>query len=262
MLSRLFLPAVVLILSFSTFAVAQESAKAKQEDSQMEKEHAAATLEHLNWQTKIMKRKAEHRSALAALASLQADLLKHEAELEMMSLKIMTHQNEMAAHDHAISEHEEHGKGGQHNELKKEHAEFMGDHKKMKKEIDASTSHHKELIDGIMQLIKKHKSEFNEREMGDSGGTRKSNNTGSIDSLKSELTKLKKTLEFEKVSRAQQLSNLQSMSVRTQAKLKEKTRQYNEEQKKSQTIVRELKEVNRRLAEQDAELAKLKLKVK
>ena len=168
MLSRLMLSAVVLVLSCSFHAVAQESAKAKQEDSQMEKEHKAATMEHRKWKTKIMQRKADHRSALAALAQLQADLLKHEAELEMMSLKIMTHQNEMAVHDHAIIEHEEHGKGAQHNELKKEHAEFMVDHKKMKQEIDSTTSHHKELIDAIMQLVKKHKAEFNEHGMKDS----------------------------------------------------------------------------------------------
>ena len=168
MLSRLLLSAAVLVLSFSAHAVAQESAKAKQEDSQMEKQHKSAMKEHLSWQTKIMHRKAEHRSAMAALAQLQADLLKHEAELELMSLKIMIHQNEMAVHEHAIVEHEETGKGAQHDKLKKVHAKFMMGHEKMKDKIDATTSHHKELIDAIMQLIKKHKAKFNEHGMSDS----------------------------------------------------------------------------------------------
>ena len=168
MLSRFLLPAVLLVLSMSFNLVAQESAKDKQEDSQMEKEHASATMEHLKWQTTIMKRKAEHRSALAALAALQADLLKHEAELEMLSLKIQIHQNEMAVHDHAIMDHEKTGKSTQHKMLGKEHVEFMKHHTMLKKKMSAEEPHHDELISAIMQLVKKHKAEFHEHGMSDS----------------------------------------------------------------------------------------------
>ena len=357
MLSRLLLSAAVLVLSFSAHAVAQESAKAKHEDSQMEKQHKSAMKEHLSWQTKIMHRKAEHRSAMAVLAHLQADLLKHEAELELMSLKIMIHQNEMAVHEHAIVEHEETGKGAQHDKLKKVHAKFMMGHEKMKDKIDATTSHHKELIDAIMQLIKKHKAKFNEHGMSDSTKpiseteakilnalnqpvnfdfsettwteikelleakydisivvtasakdklTKKetfttklsgislknalqielakknatfvvkndaiqiisldkkaqpkktpSTKTRSIDSLNDEIAKLKKTLEFEKASRKQQLATLQSVHKQTQAELEEASKRFLEEQKRSQESARELQITNRNFADLTAELAKL-----
>ena len=359
MLSRILMPAAVLVLSFSTLAVAQESAKAKHEDSQMEKQHQSATKEHLSWLIKITQRRAQHRSALAALAQLQADLLKHEAELEMMSLKSMTHQNEMSIHDHAIMEHEEHGKGAQHDELKKEHAAFMKEHEKIRDEMDATTSHHEELIDAIMQLVKKHKAKFNEYGLREStkpfiseaeakvlnalnqpvnfhweeqswteikeqletafgikivvtdsakdnlpenetfnsqlsGVSLKkalqielakknvtfvvkdgvlqiisldkkaqpkktlSTKTRSIDSLNDEIAKLKKTLEFEKASRKQQLANLQAVNKAVTEQLKAVSEQFARERKRSDDNARELQETNRNLDHLTAELAKAK----
>ena len=251
MLSRLMLPAVALVLFCSFHAVAQESAKAKQEDSQMQKEHAAATQDHLSWQTKIMQRKAEHRSALAALAQLQADLMKHEAELEMMSLKVMTHQNEMAVHDHAIVNHEEHGKGEHHAELRKDHSEYMINHAKMKQEVNVTTSHHKELIDAIMQLIKKHKAKFYEQGMSDSTETR------SIDSLNNEIANLKKTREFEKASWKKQLADLYSINEVAQLQLEDVSERFSEEQRRFHDSAVEVRRTNQNFADLTAELAKL-----
>ena len=88
--------------------------------------------------------------------------------------------------------------------------------------------------------------------------TRASSASSSIDSLKDIRAQLKKDLELEKASRAQQLANLQSLNQQTRSQLEEKATQFNEEQKISQGYARELQEANRRLADQDTELAKIK----
>jgi len=88
--------------------------------------------------------------------------------------------------------------------------------------------------------------------------TRASNATNSIDLLKNETANLDKLLAAEQVSRAQQLANLQSQNRLAQEALAEKATQFNEEQKKAQGYARELLEANRRLKDQDAELAGIK----
>jgi len=88
--------------------------------------------------------------------------------------------------------------------------------------------------------------------------TRASNATSSIDLLKNETANLDKLLAAEQVSRAQQLANLQSQNRLAQEALAEKATQFNEEQKKAQGYARELLEANRRLKDQDAELAGIK----
>jgi len=89
--------------------------------------------------------------------------------------------------------------------------------------------------------------------------TRASSASSSIDSLKDTTVLLEKTLEFEKSSRALQLKNLQTLNVQTQSQLEDKSQQFNEVQKTSQALGRELQEANRRLADQDKELADIKL---
>ena len=88
--------------------------------------------------------------------------------------------------------------------------------------------------------------------------TRARNATNSIDLLKNETANLDKLLAAEQVSRAQQLANLQSQNRLAQEALAEKATQFNEEQKKAQGYARELLEANRRLKDQDAELAGIK----
>ena len=58
----------------------------------------------------------------------------------------------------------------------------------------------------------------------------------SIDSLNDEIAKLKKTLEFEKASRKQQLANLQSVYKATQAELKDVSKRFLEEQRRSHKV--------------------------
>ena len=82
--------------------------------------------------------------------------------------------------------------------------------------------------------------------------------TSSVDLLKNETATLEKTLAFHKASRAQQLGNLQSQNRLAQEQLTQKATQFNEEQKISQGYARELEEANRRLKDQDAELANIK----
>ena len=82
--------------------------------------------------------------------------------------------------------------------------------------------------------------------------------TSSVDLLKNESANLEKTLAYEMASRAQQLGNLQSQNLLAQEQLAEKATQFNEEQKISQGYARELEEANRRLKDQDAELANIK----
>ena len=82
--------------------------------------------------------------------------------------------------------------------------------------------------------------------------------TSTIDTLENKVAKLERTQKFERASRAKQLANLQSLNRQTQSQLEEKTKQFNEEQKISQALRRELEEANRRIANQAAELAELK----
>lgn len=101
-------------------------------------------------------------------------------------------------------------------------------------------------------------SDRNWKEEAAQAKTRASSATSSIDSLKDTTVKLEKTLEFEKASRAQQLTNLQTLNKQNQSQLEEISQQFNEVQKTSQALGRELQEANRRLADQDNELANLK----
>lgn len=88
--------------------------------------------------------------------------------------------------------------------------------------------------------------------------TRASTATSSVDLLKNETASLEKSLALEQASRAQQLSNLQSQNRLAQEQLKDKATQFNEEQKIAQEYARELAEANRKLKDQDAELAAIK----
>ena len=88
--------------------------------------------------------------------------------------------------------------------------------------------------------------------------TRARTATGSIDLLKNETASLEKALALAKVSRAQQLANLQSQKLLFENALAERATQFNEEQKKAQAFARELKVANERLAAQDTQLAELK----
>ena len=88
--------------------------------------------------------------------------------------------------------------------------------------------------------------------------TRASTATNNVDLLKNETASLEKTLALAQVSRAQQLSNLQSQIRLAQEALAEKSTQFNKEQEKSQAFARELLEANRRLKDQDTELAGIK----
>ncbi len=101
-------------------------------------------------------------------------------------------------------------------------------------------------------------SDRNWKAMATTMKNRANNATNSVDLLKNESANLEKTLAYEKASRAQQLSNLQSQNRLAQEQLAEKATQFNEEQKISQGYARELKEANRRLKDQDAELANVK----
>ena len=88
--------------------------------------------------------------------------------------------------------------------------------------------------------------------------TRARTATSSIDLLKNETASLEKALALAKVSRAQQLANLQSQKLLFENALAERATQFNEEQKKAQAFARELKVANERLAAQDTQLAELK----
>ena len=178
MFSRCLFTAVLAVVISPLYAVSQETAT--EEHSHMNEEHSTAGVDHLTWRAKIGKMRAEHQSALAALARLQADLLEHEAELEMMTVHIDMHEMEMASHAEAMHAHEESGEGEQHGELKSEHAEVMGAHAKMGKMIEAAQGHHKELIDGIIQFTGQHMQEFHSHEHGEThSGTEEAHGHGS-----------------------------------------------------------------------------------
>lgn len=101
-------------------------------------------------------------------------------------------------------------------------------------------------------------SDRNWKEEANKMKTRAATATNSIDSLKDERARLEKDLVYEKTSRQQQLSNLQTQVRLAQSSLTDKSTQFNEEQKISQGFARELEEANRRLAAQDTELAAIK----
>ena len=162
MLSRLLLFAAVLVVAVPCHAFAQETAEHKHD----EKDHKAATMEHMKWHAQIMKMKAEHRSALAALAEIRTELLQHEAELEWMDLTIMNHQTEIAMHEQEGKEDQ--GKGDRAEAFEKEHAGLMANHEKLKKAMAASASHHTTLIDEIIELVTKHRADFHSQEKSDS----------------------------------------------------------------------------------------------
>ena len=82
--------------------------------------------------------------------------------------------------------------------------------------------------------------------------------TSSIDLLKNETAGLEKTLASEKVSRAQQLANLQSQKNQAQEALAEKSAQFNKEQQTSQLLAQDLEDANNRVESQDAQLDELK----
>ena len=88
--------------------------------------------------------------------------------------------------------------------------------------------------------------------------TRASTATSSIDSLKDTTAKLEKTLEFEKASRAQQLSNLQSLNKENRDKYEAISKKFIQQQQISNDLVRQLEAAEKRLKEQDVELAKSK----
>jgi len=88
--------------------------------------------------------------------------------------------------------------------------------------------------------------------------TRASTATNNIDLLKNETASLEKTLALAQVSRAQQLAHLQSQVRDKQEELDDKSNQFIKEQNKAQDYARELLEANRRLKDQDQELADLK----
>ena len=165
MFSRCLFFAVLALVVSPLYAVAQETAT--EQHSHMNEEHSTAGSDHLAWRAKIGKMRAEHQSALAALARLQADLLEHEAELEMMTVHIDMHEMEMASHDDAMSAHEESGEGAQHDELSTEHADVMGAHAKMEKMIEAAEAHHKDMIEGIMKFAGQHMKEFHSHDHGE-----------------------------------------------------------------------------------------------
>ena len=101
-------------------------------------------------------------------------------------------------------------------------------------------------------------SDRNWKEEANKMKTRAATATNSIDSLKDERARLEKDLVYEKTSRQQQLSNLQTQVRLAQSSLTDKSTQFNEAQKISQGFARELEEANRRLAAQDTELAAIK----
>ena len=88
--------------------------------------------------------------------------------------------------------------------------------------------------------------------------TRASSASSSIDSLKDTTAKLEKTLQFEKASRAQQLSNLQSLNRENKDELDKASKNLLKELEISQDLARRIKQAEDRLADQDAELARLK----
>ena len=162
MLSRLLLTAAVLVVAVPSLAFAQESAEHKHD----EKDHKAATIEHAMWHAQIMKMKAEHRSALAALAEIRTELLQHEAELEWMDLTILNHQTEIAMHEQ--EEKADHGEGDRAKEFEAEHGELMANHEKLAKAMAESASHHETLIEEIIELVKKHRADFHSQTKSDS----------------------------------------------------------------------------------------------
>jgi len=88
--------------------------------------------------------------------------------------------------------------------------------------------------------------------------TRASTATNNIDLLKNETASLESTLALAQASRALQLGNLETQLRVKQEELDDKSAQFNKEQNKAQDYARELLEANRRLKDQDQELADLK----
>ena len=155
MFSRCLFFAALAVVMFPLYAFSQ--GPAMKAGSPMEKKHHSAKNDHQIWRVEISKMRAEHQSALAALARLEADLLAHDAELQKIMLQIELHELEMTSHNHA---HDDTEKGDQDVAMKAENARFMGEHTELKKIIDGSQSHHKELIDGILNFTKQHMKEF------------------------------------------------------------------------------------------------------
>ena len=162
MFSRCLFFAFLAVVLFPLYAFSQGSAM--KERSPMEKKHHSAKSDHQVWRAEIGKMRAEHQSALAALARLEADLLAHDAELQKMTVQIDLHELEMGSHNHA---HDDSEKGDQDGAMKAENARFMGEHTELKEIIDGSQSHHKKLINGILKFTREHMNEFHAHSHGD-----------------------------------------------------------------------------------------------
>ena len=156
--------ALVIALLFVSNVSAQD--KAAQEHEKMRGEHNAAVTDHQAWSSKISKMRVEHRRALAALAKLRAEILQHDADLEVIADHIRSHEVEMTNHDHAMEAHEAHGEGKKHDHLMSTHAEVMKRHASIGKLLEAEETHHKDLIDGILNFAKAHAKSFHSHEAG------------------------------------------------------------------------------------------------
>jgi chromosome segregation ATPase len=138
-------------------AAAQDDAAA--EHTELRADHEEAEAEHQAWMESLVKMKIEHRQALAALKRLEAEILQHEAELEVQMLKIQMHSRKIAEHDKAIEKHES-GAQTAHDELTAEHRQIMATHKKMAKMMKQINEDHQDLISGVIKMAKQHLGKF------------------------------------------------------------------------------------------------------
>ena len=154
-------------LLFQNVGLAQD--KSRQEHDQMRTEHKTAASEHQAWAIEIGKLKADHSKALAALAQMRAEILAHDAELDLISNHIMQHNMEMKSHDGAMHKHDGGGDGHKHDDMKSTHKKIMDQHTALAKRIEAESKHHSALISGILKFAKEHAKGFHMHSNGADG---------------------------------------------------------------------------------------------
>ena len=131
---------------------AAPAAGVKQGHAEMLKEHHQAHEEHDAALARLGKWRVEHRRALAALASLQAAILEHDASLEELAEHARIHEDHIRHHEEEIHEHDAGGAGTAHEKLAESHKKMLDDHKKFQQSLDHVEDDHDRLMAEIQKL--------------------------------------------------------------------------------------------------------------
>lgn len=129
------------------------------EHASMLKEHQKAHSEHDAALSQLSKWRVEHRRALAALASLQAKILEHDASVEELAEHARVHEDHIRHHEDEIHDHEAGGSGADHAHLADHHKKLLKEHQDFQKAMNSVEDNHEHLMLEITKLaesLKKH----------------------------------------------------------------------------------------------------------